>query len=1347
MENCNVDVDYILERINFSDTIVLSKDQQSYSCGRGRNNMIVCLSLMVSRSHCMFIRTNDGLSIIDLASSNGLYINGVLQSPHTLVGLSENDIIGIGCPDVDTTNSSMFVYKLRIAKPKPSVSLPNEYNSGILSKTVVNRDNSKLSVESKANKELKSTTSENFHDKRKLSVDNGSPCLPPKLAKLQSQEASSSSMHCPVGELSDDTFENKISDVNVRKSSSKMQEDDDVQILLHYSNTLKNKESHKTESNRVNHPELMSIEKENRLDHLFEHSRNRVDTNDMEGRNVSPSFAKRNDQRSSDPINIEVPLPINRPECSKAIQRVSEQRPLFDVQFDSDNINCPVENDTRFVNVNNDKVVRTVKDRCKGELEFNCNLHNRISKTNETIFQNKKFLNKSKSLKSTKQIPVKDINLKKSNSNHEVTESNEHLQLETRNTETVLNKTSNSFQCTEIPAFNTQNTNLEEDNVCGTLTALTLKKKTEDPFEISIKMEIDSQITDSVKEITSPRLVHPELLSKSSPIKLRKIKQEPMTSYSENDIVNLSDDEDNIFPCSQLFDANVDPGREIQEDNKEQVYEEHDNNLFHGPDETEVILLSDSEGEDNPWLERLSRSQILNEDEPIIKTEKIDHDFIDLVEVNEDIFDSPIILSTSEVKKERIDDCIEERKDIKSKQKHKQEKDVPQTIRTASIDANDVAHTDPVTHEKGETNFIRHDEEHKHINKSSLCTLYHSLENNSRLENHENPFHIYTIGASINTVSDNIPCKTRFTTANIENDFIEKKEKSSLKSVSSRRVPQIIEPPFLPKGERQSIDFTKYSNVLESDVTSKTKSQLKLTAKQKKELEQRSKIEQNVNMKEQKIRRMKYKWAECLPLTNKIKSRPLPKEEKLEIINNRRAKLKKIAEEQKSTAKNMPVTKRTAAKAKAKISLKSRSDFLIKEQELLSKQCTSSNQTIPANTTTAVSTVVGHTKQLKGDCKPAASNITVKKQCSTSKKQIHVKQDLTPEISISKSVESITENLQKSLHLKKTTKITHAATNNSNVSEVYKTPDSLKICQEPKLVTTVTKNDVPIVNSSSMTISNVGNEDDNCPLNMSDGEQLRQNKKKVCFNENLSTVHTYEIDPGCSLRKVVGKDAPIPKDKLLAKRKSVPYPKLEEFLLYIFAWNPVWLEEQTHLKTDPPVVDNDVLNPMQLCYKSYEEYYKTVLPLLLLELWHQITKEFETIDKNPKRATVMCSIVNNSLTLSTIPSTNLCVTNITLEVLITKEDIQRQAHPIYGDLVFLELATIENGKQKFHKVFAYVMNVYHTTLTSHNTFYNKESVCKKSSHSIDIYGNHEATSTERASKSSTEIKIRFLLAF
>lgn len=37
-----------------------------YSCGRNKDNMIICVSVLVSRKHCLFLRNDTDLYVTDL---------------------------------------------------------------------------------------------------------------------------------------------------------------------------------------------------------------------------------------------------------------------------------------------------------------------------------------------------------------------------------------------------------------------------------------------------------------------------------------------------------------------------------------------------------------------------------------------------------------------------------------------------------------------------------------------------------------------------------------------------------------------------------------------------------------------------------------------------------------------------------------------------------------------------------------------------------------------------------------------------------------------------------------------------------------------------------------------------------------------------------------------------------------------------------------------------------------------------------------------------------------------------------------------------------------------------------
>lgn len=67
-------------------------------------------------------------------------------------------------------------------------------------------------------------------------------------------------------------------------------------------------------------------------------------------------------------------------------------------------------------------------------------------------------------------------------------------------------------------------------------------------------------------------------------------------------------------------------------------------------------------------------------------------------------------------------------------------------------------------------------------------------------------------------------------------------------------------------------------------------------------------------------------------------------------------------------------------------------------------------------------------------------------------------------------------------------------------------------------------------------------------------------------------------------------------------------------------------------------------------------------------------------------------------------SVNMHLSSLVVQVLITKENLSKQAHPYYGDLIVLEY---EKKKHIFQKVFGYVTNMHQTVITSF-TNYNKD---------------------------------------
>ncbi|KYN05228.1 putative helicase senataxin [Cyphomyrmex costatus] len=513
--------------------------------------------------------------------------------------------------------------------------------------------------------------------------------------------------------------------------------------------------------------------------------------------------------------------------------------------------------------------------------------------------------------------------------------------------------------------------------------------------------------------------------------------------------------------------------------------------------------------------------------------------------------------------------------------------------------------------------------------------------------------------------------------------------KQKLSAKSPKRQISIIEPLNLPTRRRRP-DYNKDKATKVQEI-----SQSRIT-KEKRVSELTERLNNNLCSKEQKKsmdRKEKSKAVTDSSSLSEIKSGSISKDEKKKIIEQRKMKLKEIAVEKKLAAENDQSMKRRN-KARAKISFKTRGDFLTEQEPRVSKS-------LPDKSTELL-------KSKKQSIN--VTNVLKESTISDKKTQKNKKTDFFKD-----TVNNIAASLQQSLYLNNI-----KTASEKNTLDCVATNDNKKQCSSSKHIKKSNIDIDPTVKVSELqdksTKSSSVVQKENFAPNSSKSELLKSSirstikmkiNKKVTFSDKFE-IHEYDIDPGNTLNKLGGKDAPIPTNKLI---KPVTYTdwsprRLEEFLLCIFMWNPVWLEEQRYLKSEPPIMLGE-LQAMRLSYDSYKQYYDVAMPLLLLEIWCVMTKDFEMVEKNMQRTTVMCSIVENSITQTPIPSTNLFLSTLTLQVLVNKEDLNNQRYPIYGDLTYFEYVQNEHGKQTFHKIFAYVTNMQYIVITD-STSYNRD---------------------------------------
>lgn len=830
------------------------------------------------------------------------------------------------------------------------------------------------------------------------------------------------------------------------------------------------------------------------------------------------------------------------------------------------------------------------------------NLHNLESKN--TI--------KDSRIRVKSDLEIRDYNSKQSR--RDSSETNTVNEIEKPNTEDKINQFKNN----------------EEGNLLATLSSNFVCN--EDGI---VKFEDELQLTDT-DENAILNSSNTSFVPVGSPIKLKKVQQQPKTKFSEDDVINLSDSEDDIFPCSQLFDIGYGMNTTMKDEVKEEQPTEVESERFGLDDVDFVISVTDSEDEeDKNWFYRLSRSQIFSE-----------NDEIDLK-------------SKNGVKKEDIDINVNTKEPIVREF---------ELIGTNEVLPNELVPKATIDEEKEAENSPLEDIDNLNKVFSPENTLLKQLtsatsdtrKRSKSSKNQSLPSVQKEAGNYIHPLSN---IKTETITPTKSRRSIEKK------------VPQ-IEPPHLPTSRRRRSVSNKDKQIPEkSDKSvrsgksekSEKPSKRRLSAKEKKEQQEKLKLEQYMHAKEQNNRKLLHKWAGCLPPSTK-KLNTLSKEEKKALADNRKMKLKKIAEENRVSLEGNQEKKRIVSKPKAKVTTKSRNDFLVEE-------------------TIAASRVETATEESKA----SSSRSTTANRTSSNAKTI----DSTKRKNASKD---IAMDLQHKLTLNDISnlgKIPKKSNNTKIKVSTVEAETALKdLSLEKRTEETIKSKDTAASGKPSLESCKTVEKGPSVPLksNLKSPVVKPNSKKRVSFSTEIQTIREYEIDESNVLKKLTGKDAPFRREKVNT---------MNQFLCRILCWKPVWLEEQLYLNQDPPVIQPEEFNPTLTHYRSYDEYYNIISSLLLLEIWHNITNKFQSIEDIHRRPTFMCSIVENSIQTNVEPN-NILLTTLMVEVLATKDDVQRQIHPKYGDLVYFEYVQNHENSQKskdFRKVFAYVTNVYTTVLT------------------------------------------------
>ncbi|KAJ8679254.1 hypothetical protein QAD02_015041 [Eretmocerus hayati] len=218
------------------------------------------------------------------------------------------------------------------------------------------------------------------------------------------------------------------------------------------------------------------------------------------------------------------------------------------------------------------------------------------------------------------------------------------------------------------------------------------------------------------------------------------------------------------------------------------------------------------------------------------------------------------------------------------------------------------------------------------------------------------------------------------------------------------------------------------------------------------------------------------------------------------------------------------------------------------------------------------------------------------------------------------------------------------------------------------------KNDVP------------SNEASSAKLPSADERITNISTKKVKFNNNLTAVREFPIQDGHKLRNI--KEGFSTKTKFQRETSM----KQEDFLARVFIWEPVWLEQQMNIQNPPPVVKKEDMQVFPDTFNTFEEYYKKMEVLLLLETWAQFTKEFENNGTRYKTSVALpAQILRNSLQPMSTPNGSR-FTKMTIQTLVSKNHVRLQSLPVLGDMVILEYSVKFETSTKTRRAFAYVQS-------------------------------------------------------
>lgn len=1232
-------VKYVLQRINSNDRVVINNRDISYTCGRGKENQIICPSMFVSRNHCIFIIQSDGLYIRDLNSSNGVFVNGEKKVANTL--LKKHDKIGIGVPELDPTENSYYVYSLFIQEVENLEPVAGGSSNGVEIKVEPAENNVKNEIVQKDIKKKRPSEDKVGNQEKKQKTEKPSTSL-----DTSGPVPSTSSTNC---------------NFNAR-NSIKLEVEDEIEIvnvisLADQNNKLTVERVSEGVGKALERIQIETIEKNGKVE--------------KQGENVK--CKRKNNITNIEKISRDNALDIN---SLKQKSRISNEFNATVKHRFSDN-RCQSTNCDKPVLPSTSRDINTTSVKVEADEEIVC-----LDSIEDTTTHQ------------DSNVPQKDPQLLQINNNQFSVPKPVKLK--------TVRKEPTTYSQINIVSLSSD----EEDDEHSIFPCSKLVNGSNDEHAIK-KEEIEMEKSE-IKEV-----------------------------YDDNVItLSDSDEEDNnpwfnklynsqVYRPSQDFHIKDEPDDEIIKTSPDEESEKKDY-----PSESEILprneIFEVDEQDDDVWDETIQSQQTASQE---IKTEDIDNKRIQprKSSVKQDIgnLHKKEIRKTNDIEDEFSDveadiNLALEISGFTSKNRRENKKDDENLQKTKKQGSHKIKKYQDIEKRRDEKNKKRRrssaddsESNKEFIEERQLLktSLKDKKERRQKTFDQESLKHSLEERKRQTTVEDR---KRRRTTEYCENGQTDHERRQTIDHQEKRRVPSASE------DRKEKKRCSEFSENRDNELQRRLTSDQERNERKKPTISETGKIKSSLECLDNREKKKKTWEDELLNIEEKVLTiKPKPQARKAIVIDaphmmktdrrrssipvfNNNNNFNETSNERNEESEN-DVSRKTPPRKRSR----SRSR---KSQENLFKE---TNQETMSNKEKRKEKL----KELSAKRSLRETNLNMV-PCRKSKG--------IAKVTHKSRQDSLLFEQQKAVSIKPG--IAHQRTSNTSpIAHCSKflpesTPISMnkreEICQNREIRVHKERD---YINEKLDRREHINNVPLNPPMEKKEnrkpllksclssfGYKEIRKKKRVRFSEKNS-IQTYEIDECNSLIRFIGKDAP------MNRNKSQIEPHIDEYLSRIFEWNPRWLKEQKKYTHEPPVYSGDHLQKIKTHYSSFLEYSHFFRPLLLLEMWNTLSKESECEEKRSKFRQRYCSVVENSATKTKTPTGEL-QTNLLIEIVMSKEDFDRELYPGPGHLIlfeypFYEKTADESGcfseKLNVHWIFAFVKSKSRTEITA-NTRFNRK---------------------------------------